>query len=60
MTVHWVDPTTMKHCKAALCWTRVVGRHTYDVLAAKIEHVHSSYGITRKVTTTVTYNGSTD
>ena len=58
MTVHWVDPTTLKRCKAALCCTRVVGRHTHDVLAAKIEHVHSSYGITRKVTATVTDKGS--
>ena len=58
MTVHWVDSTTLKRCKAALCCTRVVGRHTYDVLAAKIEHVHRSYGLTRKVTATVTDNGS--
>jgi len=58
MTVHWLDPTTLKRCKAAHCCARVVGRHTYDVLAAKIEHVHSSYGLTRKVTATVTNNGS--
>jgi len=50
MTVHWVDPTTLKHCKAALCCIRVIGRHTYDVLAEKIEHFHSSYGLARKVT----------
>ena len=58
MTVHWVDPTTLKCCKAALCCNRVVGRQTYDVLAAKIKHVHSSYGLTRKVTATVTDNRS--
>jgi len=58
MTIHWLDPTTLKHCKAALCCARVVNCHTCDVLAAKIEHVHSSYGLTRKVTAIVTDNGS--
>ena len=58
MTAHWINPITLMCCKAALCCTRVVGCHTYDVLAAKIEHVHSSYGLTRKVTATVTDNGS--
>ena len=58
MTAHWINPITLMRCKAALCCTRVVGRHTYDVLAAKIEHVHSSYGLTRKVTATVTDNRS--
>ena len=58
MTAHWINPTTLMRCKAALCCTRLVGRHTYDVLAARIEHVHSSYGLTRKVTATVTDNGS--
>ena len=58
MTSHWINPITLMCCKAALCCTRLVGRHTYDVLAAKIEHVHSSYGLTRKVTATVTDNGS--
>jgi len=52
-TVHWLDPTTLK---PALCCARVVGCHTYDVLAA--EHVHSIYGLSRKVTATVTDNGS--
>ena len=50
ITAHWINPVTLMRCKAALCCTRVVGRDTYDVLAAKIEHVHSSYGLTRKVT----------
>ena len=30
----------------------------YDVLAAKIEHVHRAYGLNGKVTATVTDNGS--
>ena len=30
MTLHWVDPTTLSRCKAALCCLRVIGCHTYD------------------------------
>ena len=28
MTVHWIDPVSLKCCKAAICCTRIVGRHT--------------------------------
>ena len=28
MTVHWLDPTNLSRCKAALCCLRVIGRHT--------------------------------
>ena len=40
MTVHWIDPSTLQCCKAAISCTRLVGRHTYDVLASKIESIH--------------------
>ena len=40
MTVHWIDPSTLKCCKAAIACARITGRHTYDVLAAKIESFH--------------------
>jgi len=55
ITVHWI---CLSRCKAAICCTRIVGRHTYDVLAAKIEHVHSVYGLNGKVTAIMTDNGS--
>ena len=58
MTVHWINPVNLKRFKAAICCARIVGRHTYDVLAAKIEHIHSVYGLNGKVTATVTDNGS--
>ena len=58
MTVHWINPITLKRCKAAIACIRVTGHHTYDALAEKIEHVHASYGLTRKVTATVTDNRS--
>ena len=58
MTVHWIDPSTLQHCKAAICRTRLVGHHTYDVLASKIESIHRSYSNNGKITATVTDNGS--
>ena len=58
MTVHWIDPSTLQRCKAAISCTRLIGRHTYDVLASKIESIHRSYSLNGKVTATVTDNGS--
>ena len=43
MTVHWIDKGTLRQCKAAIACARITGRHTYDVIASKIEHIHASY-----------------
>ena len=43
ITVHWIDPRMLKRCKTAIACTRMMGQHTYDVLACKIEQVHASY-----------------
>ena len=58
MTAHWIDPVTLHRCKAALACTRITGRHTYDVLGAKIEQIHNGYNLAGKVTATITDNGS--
>ena len=58
MTAHWIDPITLERCKAALACTTLTGRHTYDVLGAKIEQIHGSYGLAGKITATITENGS--
>ena len=58
MTAHWIDPADFSRKKAALACKRIKGRHTYDVVAEAIEEVHSAYGLTHKVTATVTDNGS--
>ena len=55
MTVHWID---QKRQKAAIACIRIIGRHTYDVLAAKIEEVHRNFGLHGKISATVTDNGS--
>ena len=37
---------------------RITGCHTYDVIGARIEHIHASYGLNGKVIGTITDNGS--
>ena len=27
MAMHWIDSVSLSHCKAAICYTRIVGRH---------------------------------
>ena len=58
MTVHWIDESSLMRQKAAIACTRVIGRHTYDVLAAKIEQIHEQYGLVGKISATITDNGS--
>ncbi|XDV11623.1 hypothetical protein PO909_000512, partial [Leuciscus waleckii] len=58
MTAHWINTATPKRQKAALACKRIKGRHTYDVIAAEIDHIHSLYGLSTKATATVTDNGS--
>ena len=57
MTVHWIDPSTLKRHKAAIACTRVMGHHIYGILTSKIENVHESFGLSGKVSATVTNNG---
>lgn len=56
MTAHWIDPHTLNQHKAAIACTRITGRHTYDVLASKIEQVHASYSLAGKVCAVITDN----
>ena len=58
MIVHWIDQKSVKRQKPAIACICVIGRHTYDVLAAKIEEVHRNFGLNGKISTTVTDNGS--
>ena len=40
MTVHWINDESLKRQKTAIASIRITGRHTYDILAAKIQKVN--------------------
>ena len=54
MTVHWINEKSLKREKAAIACIRIFGRHTYEILAVKIEEVHRSFGLHGKISATVT------
>jgi hypothetical protein len=58
VTVHWIDESSLKRVSAAVACRRLKGSHTYDVLAAVLEKIHSEFGIQDKTTKTTTDNGS--
>ena len=58
VTSHWIDEQTLERKSAALACPRLKGRHTYDVLAAKLEDIHVEYDIQTKIVMTTTDSGS--
>jgi len=53
-----LNDKSLKRQKVAIACIRITGRHTYDILAAKIEEIHRSFGLHGKISATVTDNGS--
>ena len=57
ITVHWLD-SELKRKSAALACRRIVGRHTYDVIASSIEEILVEFRIHNKTSGATTDNGS--
>lgn len=58
ITVHWINPLNFNREKAGVACKRIKGRHTYDVVGFEIEQIHSAFGLSHRITATVTDNGS--
>ena len=58
MTLHWINPSDLDRRVASLTCRRIVGKHTYDVLAKAMAKVHKEFGIEGIVEATTTDNGS--
>ncbi|KAL3977780.1 pogo transposable element with ZNF domain [Sarotherodon galilaeus] len=58
VTAHWINAQSMKSEKAALACRRFMGRHKYDSIASELNNINSPHGLSFKITSTVTDNGS--
>ncbi|KAJ8409226.1 hypothetical protein AAFF_G00234240 [Aldrovandia affinis] len=58
MTCHCIEENNLEKKSAALACARIRGRHTYNIIAAKIHDIHVAFSIENKVQSTVTDNGS--
>ena len=59
MTLHTIDPNTLKRKSYPIACERFYGRHTFDKVAEIIVNIHNQYDLsTSKVTKVITDNGS--
>ena len=58
VTAHWIDTETLQRKSCVLACRRLKGKHTFDVLAAQLEDIHTEFQIRSKVVKTTTDNGS--
>lgn len=58
VSIHWIDEDSLNIRSGAIACRRIVGRHTFDVLAEMLEGIHREFNIKDKLTLTTTDNGS--
>jgi hypothetical protein len=61
VTAHWIDSNTLERKSAALACRRLMGAHTFDVIANSISQVFSTFGLEEqsgKIICCITDNGS--
>lgn len=58
MTVHWIDPRSLKREKAVLGIKEIVVQQRGNYLAKAMMDMHQEFGLSHKVVSTTTDNGS--
>lgn len=58
MTVHWITSSTGQRESAVLACKRILGKHSYDVLAENISAILKEFAIHNKCCGITTDNGS--
>lgn len=58
MTITWIEQASLERRCAVLVCRRLMGRHTFESVAAEMHQVHSEFKIVDKVTMTTTDNAS--
>uniref|UniRef100_A0A1B6LF16 BED-type domain-containing protein n=3 Tax=Graphocephala atropunctata TaxID=36148 RepID=A0A1B6LF16_9HEMI len=58
ITCHWIDPDSLERKNIGLSCSRIIGKHTYDILGKAIAEVLLKFKIQNKVVLTVTDSGS--
>ncbi|XP_054290241.1 uncharacterized protein LOC129005396 [Macrosteles quadrilineatus] len=58
MTIHWLDPSTLERRSMGIGCRRILGQHTYDVIADAIESILDDFEIKNKCSMMITDNGS--
>ena len=58
VTAHWIDTEDLARKKAAIACKRMVGRHTYDVIAKALVNTMQEYNIQKKTKDAVTDSGT--
>ncbi|CAI5646499.1 uncharacterized protein LOC109202921 [Oreochromis niloticus] len=58
VTCHWIDDISLERHSAALACRPLKGSHTFDLLAAALEEIHSEYHIREKMSRMTTDSGS--
>ena len=58
VTAHWLCQSTFERKSAVLACRRLLGSHTYRLLAEQLHKIHSEYGLKSKVVNTTTDSGS--
>jgi len=54
VTCHWIDSKSLQCHSVSLACIRVTGRHTYDVIAAALYNIFTTYKIQNKIVAATT------